>query len=200
MNANEVVFELVLLPNAVNLDELVKDKNDKEVQLNFESISNARMMAELERNAILTKVRVRTAEQLLWVVRAADIRLWGLIGKSRYYFYDRNNDKYIPLFRKEDVPNGTRSWRINRVLVMHFTAEVPNESRSKRGYRQRLKKPLKEVCEENYKLYLPPPVPGPQINVEDSWFIRKNCPRALPLSKEHHPLPRKSTWIINAND
>lgn len=187
MNAIEVVFELVLLPNTRGFERLLKPEESANFDL---SLAKAKAKFELESNMVLTKVRIRTAEHLLWVVRAADIRLWGLIGKQRFWLYDRSNDRYLPLFMKEDVPNGTRSWRINRELVKHFTTEVPNESRVRRGYRQRLKKPLKEVCEEIQIS----PLPESQNAIEDSWFNRDYPHCSDPICAENSDVHWEKRW------
>lgn len=186
MKTSEVVFELVLVPpteefaratyaNAVgkSLDVFLKEEsNDLRGRYAGESPWTDAL--------VRTKVRIRTAEHLLWVVRAADIKLWGLVGKSRYVLYHASSGSFLSLFTKEEVPNGKASWRINRELVRIFTEEVPGESRQRRGYKQRLKKPLQMDYKE---IYSPSRVkyPVPHANVEDSWFVGKRVDPTLPL-------------------
>lgn len=114
MKTSEVVFELVLIPF-----EPVVPGQKTFLGYNKPGMSDATSTAG-QPYLIRTHVRVRTAENLLWVVRAVNERLWGLVGKRRFFLYHIESEQFYPLFTKEDVAIGHSAWRLNSELIRFF--------------------------------------------------------------------------------
>lgn len=117
MKTSEVVFELVLVPFQFTINGTVNTLDD----LLSGKVNGPRNHEQpyLTR----THVRIRTAEHLLWVVRAVDTRLWGLVGKSRFVLYHFESEQFYPLFKKDEA-FGNKVWRLNSEIIRFFEKEL----------------------------------------------------------------------------
>lgn len=118
MKTSEVVFELVLVPfqPSVPGQRMFSDK-----------LSGASNEVGIDGQPYLirTHVRVRKAEQLLWVVRAVNQKLWGLVGKRRFFLYHLESEQFYPLFKKDETDLGSvGKWSLNPELIRFFQDEL----------------------------------------------------------------------------
>lgn len=86
-------------------------------------------------NVLKTYVQVRNSEDLLWVLRAVDLKLWGLVGKARYQLVKQDDRLTYPLFDRYDTQRGL-VWKMNSELIRFFQDEVSAGSRIRRKPKQ----------------------------------------------------------------
>lgn len=146
MKKSEVVFELVLLPPS---SEQAALGDVAYVQGDFIHLKPpAERLHEWNRKILTrTHVRVRNTDNLLWVVRAIDSRLWGLVGKNRFYLYHFDSEQFYPVLKKEQSAEGQR-WRLNDELIPFFQGELQfGNAVTKKNRKALFKRVSKEASE-----------------------------------------------------
>lgn len=122
MKTSEVVFELVLVPFEPVVPGQRKPSGKKPGVIDELDSAGQQYL-------IRTHVRVRSAGNLLWVVRAVNEKLWGLVGKRRFFLYRLDTEQFYPLFKKREADIGKSHWELNPELIRFFQDELYRLSR-----------------------------------------------------------------------
>lgn len=117
MKSSEFVFELVLLPSQYQFT----------TRLTFpEDVLGEGSAAYDPESTFVTRtfIRVSDMDSLSWCVRAVNMKLWGLVGKSRFFLFNLKTAQFYSLFIKDEAVLTGKSWRLNEEITRYFTKRV----------------------------------------------------------------------------
>lgn len=127
MKTSEVVFELVLLPSQYTFTKNLCFPEDLDLPgaINDPSVSADSTFVQR------TYVRITDADSLLWALKAVDMKLYGLVGRSRFFLFDLTDGTFYSLYKKNEHVLIGKTWSLNPELVRFFEKELLRKRKPK---------------------------------------------------------------------